>query len=77
MRQGEHASTSNSEKMHRATYEDAYIRARFDYCRSVFPKSVRKAGPDVDLYNVSTYLPVQHPLQQHGFLQPEEGISES
>ena len=30
-------------------------RAWFHYCRSVFPKSVRKASPDVDLYNVSTY----------------------
>ena len=31
---------------------DAYTGARFDYCRSVFPQSVRKAGPNVDLYNV-------------------------
>ena len=45
----------NSEKMHRATCEDAYARAWFDYCRSVFPQSVRKAGPNVDLHNVSTY----------------------
>ena len=45
----------NSGKMHRATHEDAYARAWFDYCRSVFPQSVRKAGSDVDLYNVSTY----------------------
>ena len=45
----------NSEKMHRATYEDACTRAWFDYCRSVFPQSVRMAGPDVDFYNVSTY----------------------
>ena len=45
----------NSEKMHRATCEDAYTRAWFDYCRSVFPQSVRKAGPNVDFYNVSTY----------------------
>ena len=41
--------------MHRVTYEDAYKRAWFDDCRSVFPQSVRKAGPDVDLYNVSTF----------------------
>ena len=41
--------------MHRATSEDAYTKAWFDYCRSVFPLFVRKAGPDVDLYNVSTY----------------------
>ena len=45
----------NSEKMHRATSEDANTRAWFDYCRSVFPQSVRKADPDVDLYNVPTY----------------------
>ena len=46
----------NSEKMHRATYEDAYTtKAWFDYCRSVFPQTVSKAGPNVDLYNVSTY----------------------
>ena len=45
----------NSEKVHRATYEDAYTRAWFDQCRSVFPQYVRKAGPNVDFYNVSTY----------------------
>ena len=45
----------NSEKTHRATHEDAYTRAWFDYCRSVFPQSVRKASPDVDLHNVSSY----------------------
>ena len=45
----------NSDKRHRATHEDAYSRAWFDFCRSVFPQSVRKAGSDVDFYNVSTY----------------------
>ena len=46
----------NSEKMHRATNEDANTRAWFDYCRGVFPQSLRKAGPNVDFfYNVSTY----------------------
>ena len=35
--------------MHRATYEDACTRSWSDYCRSVFPQSVRKAGPNVDL----------------------------
>ena len=44
----------NSEKMHHATSEDAYTKASFDYCRSVFPQSVRKASPDVGIYNVST-----------------------
>ena len=32
----------NSEKMHRATHEDAYTSAWFDYSRSVFPQSVKK-----------------------------------
>ena len=41
--------------MHRAIHEDACTTAWFDYCRSVFPQSVRKAGPDVDLHNVSMY----------------------
>ena len=45
----------DSEGMHRATHEDAFTRAWFDYCRSVFPQSVRKASPNVDLLNVSTY----------------------
>ena len=45
----------NSEKMHRATHGDAYTRAWFDYCRSVFSQAVREAGPNVDLYNVSSY----------------------
>ena len=45
----------NSEKMHRATSKDAYTKAWFDFCQSIFPQSVRKAGPDVDFYNVSTY----------------------
>ena len=45
----------NSEKMNRATHEDAYTRAWFDFCRRVFPQSVKKASQDIDLYNVSTY----------------------
>ena len=45
----------NSEKMHHTTSEDAYTKAWFDYCRSAFPQSVRKASPDVNLHNVSTY----------------------
>ena len=48
-------SRQNSEKMRRATSEDAYTKAWYDCCRSIFPQSVRKTGPDVDLYNVSTY----------------------
>ena len=45
----------NSEKLHRATHKDACTKASFDYCRSVFSQSMKKAGPDVNLYNVSTY----------------------
>ena len=45
----------NSEKMHRATYEDAYTRAWFNYCRNVFPQSVRKTGTNTDIDKVSTY----------------------
>ena len=41
--------------MHRVTSKDADTKAWFDYCRSIFPQSVRKASPDVDFYNVSTY----------------------
>ena len=41
--------------MHRATSDDAYTHARFDYSRSVFPQSVRKTGTNVKLFNVSTY----------------------
>ena len=37
------------------THEDAYAKAWFDSCRDAFPQPVRKAGPDVDFYNVSTY----------------------
>ena len=45
----------NLEMMHCPTCADACTRAWFDYCRSVFPQSMRKAGPNVDLYNVSTH----------------------
>ena len=45
----------NSEKMHRATSEDANAKAWFDYCRCVFPQTVRKASPDADFNNVSTH----------------------
>ena len=47
---------SNSDKMHRATSDDAYTQARFDHSRlSVSPQLVRKKGKDVELFNVSTY----------------------
>ena len=45
--------TSELEKMHHAT-KYAYTKTWFDYCRSIFPQSVRKAGPDFDFRNVST-----------------------
>ena len=66
----------NSEKMHRATSENANTRAWFDCCRSVFPQSVRKAGPDVDLYNVSTYQ-CSILFNNIGFLQQEENIDKA
>ena len=45
----------NSGKKHRATLENAYTRAWLHSCRTVCPQPVRKAGPGVDIYNVSTY----------------------
>ena len=50
----------NLDKMLRATHENAYSRAWFDYCRGVLDPTVS----------------VQHPLEQHGFLQPKKRISE-
>ena len=41
--------------MYLGTDAPFHTRAWFDHCRSVFPQSVRKAGPNVDLHNVSTY----------------------
>ena len=51
-----HDFFTNSDKMHRASSDDAYTQAWFDYSRSsVFPQSVRKTGTDNELFNVSTY----------------------
>ena len=50
-----HEFFSNSDKMHRATPDDAYTQARFDYSRSAFPQSVRKQVQKVELFNVSKY----------------------
>ena len=41
--------------MRRATSDDAFTQALFDYSRSVFPQSVRKTGTNVELLNVPTY----------------------
>ena len=60
----------NSEKMHRLLSKTPAQKHGLTNCRRVFPQSVRKAGADVNLHNVSTQ--VQHPLQYHGFLQQEE-----
>ena len=47
---------SISDKMYRASSDDAHTQAWFDYSRSsVFPQSVKKIGIDVELFNVSTY----------------------
>ena len=44
-----HEFYSNSDKMHRATSDDAFTQAWFDYSQSVFPQSVRKTGTNVEL----------------------------
>ena len=46
---------SNSDKMHRATSDDAFTQAWFNYCRNVFSQSARKTGTNVDIYSVSTH----------------------
>ena len=53
--QASHEFYSNSDKMRRATSNDAFTQAWFDYSRSVFPQSVRKTGTNVELFNVPTY----------------------
>ena len=35
--------------------DDDYTQAWFDFCRTVFPQSVKKTGTNVDNYNVPTY----------------------
>ena len=50
--------------MHRATSDDDFTQAWFDYGRSVFPQSVRKTGTNVELFNVPTYE--WHSFQQCG-----------
>ena len=50
-----HEFYSNSDKMHRATSDDAFTQAWFDYSQSVFPQSVRKTMTNVELFNVPTY----------------------
>ena len=46
---------SNSDKMHRATTDDAFTQAWFDSSQSVFPQSVRKTSTNVELFYVPTY----------------------
>ena len=41
----------NSDKMHRATSDDAFKKK----CRNVFSQTVRMTGTNVDIYSVSTY----------------------
>ena len=50
-----HEFYSNSDKMHRATSDDTFAQAWFDFCQSVFPQSVRKTGTNVELNDVPTY----------------------
>ena len=52
---------SNSDKMHRATSDDAFTQAWFDYSlSSVFPQSVKKRGTNLDIYGVPTYQCTDH-----------------
>ena len=39
----------------REDYEDAFSRAWFNYCRKVFPHSVRKTGTNIAIHSLSTY----------------------
>ena len=48
------SKVTHSDKMHRATHEDAHAKAWFDCDRNAFPQTVRKASPYVDFYNVPT-----------------------
>ena len=50
-----HEFYSNSDKMHRATSDDAFTQTWFEYSRSVFPQSARKTDTTVELLNVPTY----------------------
>ena len=45
---------SNSDTMHRATPDEKYTQAWFDYSRSFVPQSVRKTGTNVEHFNVPT-----------------------
>ena len=53
--QAVHEFCSNSDKMHRATSDDAFTQAWFDYSQSVFPQSVRKTSTNVEVFYVPTY----------------------
>ena len=44
-----------TDEMHKLTYDDDFARSWFNYCRNVFPQSVRKVGPDVHLHSTSSY----------------------
>ena len=55
-----HAFLSNSDKMHRATSDDAYTQAWFDNSRlSVFPQSVRKRKRRWVIQGISIPIPEQ------------------
>ena len=47
---------THSDKMHRATHEDAHAKAWFGYCRKAFSQPVRKASPDVDFLELNNEL---------------------
>ena len=64
---------SNSDKMHRATSDDAFTQAWLKKtCRNVLSQSVRKTGTNVAICSVSTH---QRSILFNN-LQPEERIPE-
>ena len=64
-----HEFYSNSDKMHRASSDDAFTQTWFDKSQSVFPQSVRKTMTNVVLFNVPTYQ-CSILFSRHGFRQP-------
>ena len=66
---------SNSDKMHRATSDDAFTQAWFkNVPQCLFTVREKDGYKRCHLQCVNVSL--QHPLQQRGFLQPEERIPE-
>ena len=71
-----HEFYSNSDKKHRATPDDEFTQAWFDYDRSSFPQSVRKTDTNVELFKVPPYQ-CSTLFNNIGFLWPEKWIPET